>query len=91
MTSSAEFEVFRNLINTDTPSAIKHGFVRQGLVDGMTIETKVGYNPYKMGIVAGADVHSGYQGNEEWDWHGAHGKVDDTAAKTPQPQAECCG
>jgi len=87
----AEFEVFRNLINTDTPSAIKHGFVRQGLVDGMTIETKVGHNPYKMGIVAGADVHSGYQGNEEWDWHGAHGGIDDTAKKRLNPIPNASG
>jgi hypothetical protein len=87
----AEFEVFQNLINTDTPSAIKHGFVRQGLVDGMTIETKVGYNPYKMGIVAGADVHSGYAGNEEWDWHGAHGKIDDTAKKRLNPIPNAAG
>jgi len=77
----AEFEVFPNLINTNTPSAIKHGFVRQALVDGMSIETNLGYNPYKMGIVAGADVHSGYSANEEWDWHGAHGKLDDTPQK----------
>jgi hypothetical protein len=87
----AEFEVFPNLINTDTPSAIKHGFVRQALVDGMTIETKVGYNPYKMGIVGGADVHSGYQGNEEWDWHGAHGAIDDTPQKRLNPKPNAAG
>ena len=85
------FEVFPNLINTDTPSAIKHGFIRQALVDGMSIETKLGYNPYKMGIVAGADVHSGYQGNEEWDWHGAHGKLDDSPQKRLNPVASAVG
>ncbi len=87
----AEFEVFPNLINTNTPSAIKHGFVRQALVDGMSIETNLGYNPYKMGIVAGADVHSGYQGNEEWDWHGAHGKLDDTPQKRLNPTVNATG
>jgi len=85
------FEVFPNLINTGTPSAIKHGFIRQGLVDGMTIESKVGYNPYKMGVVAGADVHSGYQGNEEWDWHGAHGKTDDSPQKRLNPAPAAVG
>lgn len=87
----SKFEVFPNLINTDTATAIKRGFVRQGLVDGMTIESRVGYNPYKMGIVAGADVHSGYSGNEEWDWHGAHGKTDDTPQKRLNPAPAAVG
>ena len=87
----AEFEVFRNLISTNTPSAVKHGYVRQGLVTGMTLETKLGANPYKMGIVAGADVHSGYQGNEEWDWNGAHGVSDDTPQKRLNPAPNASG
>jgi hypothetical protein len=87
----AKFEVFPNLIATNTPTAVKHGFVRQGLVTGMTIESKVGYNPYKMGIVAGADVHSGYSGNEEWDWNGAHGAQDDTPQKRLNPKPNAAG
>jgi hypothetical protein len=85
----AEFETFQNLISTNTPSAVKYGFVRQGLVDGMTIESKVGYNPFKFGIVAGADIHSAYSGNEEWDWQGAHGITDNTplARLNPTPTA----
>ena len=87
----AAFEVFPNLINTGTPSAIKYGFIRQALVDGMTIETKLGYNPYKMGIVAGADCHSGYQNNEEFDFHGSHGKTDDTPEKRLNPAPAAVG
>ncbi|MGB5999849.1 MAG: DUF3604 domain-containing protein, partial [Thermoanaerobaculia bacterium] len=85
----AKFEQFPNLISTNTPSAIKHGYVRQALVDGMTLETKLGHNPYKMGIVAGADIHSAYQGNEEWAWQGAHGILDNTpqARLSPVPNA----
>jgi hypothetical protein len=74
----AKFEQFPNLISLDHPSQVTNGYIRQGLVMGMKLESEVGYNPYKMGIVAGADVHSGYQGNEEWDWKGAHGVADDT-------------
>lgn len=78
----AEFEVFPNLISTDTPGSVdQYSYFRQALSNGMKLETEVGFNPYKMGIVAGADVHSGYQGNEEWDWEGAHGSADDTPAK----------
>jgi hypothetical protein len=87
----AKFEVFPNLIATNTPTAIKGGFIRQGLVTGMTLETELGYNPYKMGIVGGADVHSGYQGNEEWDWNGAHGAQDDTPQKRLNPKPNAAG
>jgi hypothetical protein len=58
---------------------------------GMLLESKVGFNPYKMGIVAGADVHSGYSGNEEWDWKGAHGVADDTPEKRLSPTRNASG
>jgi hypothetical protein len=87
----ANFELFENLINLGVPSQVRFGYVRQGLVEGMRIESKVGYNPYKMGIVAGGDVHSGYQGNEEWDWKGAHGEQDDTPEKRLDPRPNASG
>jgi hypothetical protein len=87
----ADFEPFPSLISLGTPSQIKGGFYRQGLVEGMKIESEVGYNPYKMGLVAGADVHSGYQGNEEWDWNGAHGNLDDTPQKRLSPVKNATG
>ena len=77
----ASFELFDNMINVGIPSQLKHGFVRQGLVDGMILENQLGHNPFKFAIVAGADVHSGYSGNEEWVWDSAHGLVDDTPQK----------
>jgi hypothetical protein len=87
----ANFEPFPSLISLGTPSAIKGGFYRQGLVEGMKIESKFGYNPYKMGLVGGADVHSGYSGNEEWDWNGAHGNLDDTPKKRLNPTPNATG
>jgi hypothetical protein len=87
----ANFEPFPSLISLGTPSQIKGGFYRQGLVEGMKLESKLGYNPYKMGLVAGADVHSGYSGNEEWDWNGAHGNLDDTPQKRLNPVKNATG
>jgi hypothetical protein len=70
----AGFEQFPNLIALPTLARIDSGaFYRQGLAVGLKLEKKVGHNPYKFGAVAGADVHSGYSGNEEWGWKGAHG------------------
>ena len=87
----ADFEQFPSLISLDTPSQIKGGFYRQGLVEGMKLEIETGFNPYKMGVVAGADVHSGYSGNEEWDWKGAHGTLDDTPKKRLNPVKNATG
>ena len=88
----AGFELFPNMINVGKPSAIKYGYVRQALADGLRYEEKLGTNPFKFGIVAGADVHSSYSGNEEFNWHGAHGKADDTPKRrldpTPNPSGE---
>jgi len=87
----ASFEPFNNLISLDHPSQVTNGFYRHGLIMGMKLETELGSNPYKMGVVAGADVHSGYQGNEEWDWKGAHGGMDDTAEKRLSPGRNASG
>ena len=87
----ANFEPFPSLISLNSPSQIKNGFYRQGLVMGMKLESELGFNPYKMGVVAGADVHSGYQGNEEWDWNGAHGGMDDTPQKRLNPAPNATG
>ena len=81
----ANFELFPNMINVGLPSQIKYGFYRQALGLGFRIEKEVGYNPYKMGLVAGADVHSGYQANEEFNFHGGHGNIDDTPQKRLNP------
>jgi uncharacterized protein DUF3604 len=81
----ANFELFQNMINVGQPSQITNGYVRQGFAEGMILENKLGSNPFKMGIVAGADVHSAYSGNEEFSWNGAHGATDDTPEKRLHP------
>ena len=87
----ADFEMFPNLIGTPTVSKVKHGFIRQALTAGLIHEAKLGTNPFKYGIVAGADVHSGYSGNEEFNWHGAHGVADDTAKVRLDPKPNASG
>jgi len=59
----ADFELFPNMINIGQPSQITDGFFRQGLVTGMILDERLGSNPYKMGLVAGADSHSAYSNN----------------------------
>ena len=87
----AEFEIFPNMINVGQPSQIKYGYVRQGLVEGMILEDKLGSNPFKMGIVSGADSHSGYSNNEEFNFHGSHGALEDTPQKRLNPKPNASG
>jgi hypothetical protein len=82
----ADFELFNNLINLPIQADKSRGaFFRQGLATGMQLEKELGHNPYKMGVVAGADFHSGYQGNEEFAYLGGHGFIDDTPQKRLDP------
>jgi Protein of unknown function (DUF3604) len=81
----ADFELFANMINVGQPSQIVNGFYRQGLVEGMILEEKLGSNPYKMGLVGGADSHSAYSNNEEFAFNGSHGATDDTPKKRLHP------
>ena len=81
----ANFELFQNMINVGQPSQVTYGYFRQGLVEGMLLEEKLGANPYKLGLVGGADSHSAYSNNEEFGFHGSHGATDDTPQKRLHP------
>jgi hypothetical protein len=87
----ANFELFPNLINVGQPSQIKYGYIRQGLVEGMILEDSLGSNPFKFGIVSGADSHSGYSNNEEFNFHGSHGALEDTPKKRLNPVSDAAG
>jgi hypothetical protein len=87
----ADFELFPNLINVGQPSQIKHGFVRQALTDGLMLERSLGVNPFKYGIVSGADSHSGYSNNEESNFHGSHGGLEDSPKKRLNPEPNASG
>jgi hypothetical protein len=87
----AEFELFPNMINVGMPSQIKYGYMRQGLVEGMIHEDKLGANPFKYGIVAGSDSHAAYSPNEEFNFHGTHALLDDTPKKRLNPKKNASG
>ena len=87
----ADFELFPNMINVGMPSQLRYSYVREGLVNGMILEDKLGHNPFKYGFVAGADSHSAYSPNEEFNFHGSHAKLDDTPAKRLNPNKNASG
>jgi hypothetical protein len=71
------------MIGTNPPvlSRINYGYVREALINGVGYQEYLGVNPFKYGIVAGADAHTSFSDNEENNYTGAHGAVDSTAKK----------
>jgi hypothetical protein len=77
----ADYELFYNGLIGSRPkvvSRIDYGFIRQALINGLEYQEKLGANPFKYGIVAGADSHSAFSINEEFNFTGPHGVSDDT-------------
>jgi len=74
---------YGNLIGTNPPvlSRINYGYVREALINGVGYQEYLGVNPFKYGIVSGADAHTAFSDNEEFNYTGAHGAVDSTAKK----------
>ncbi|MCP4261573.1 MAG: DUF3604 domain-containing protein [Planctomycetes bacterium] len=74
---------YGNLIGTNPPvlSRVNYGYVREALINGVGYQEYLGVNPFKYGIVSGADAHTAFSDNEEFNYTGAHGAVDDTAKK----------
>ncbi|MGB6365265.1 MAG: DUF3604 domain-containing protein, partial [Thermoanaerobaculia bacterium] len=60
-------------------AARDHSFVRNALIDGIGFKEMMGVNPWKYGIVAGADNHTATSNNEEFNFHGSHGDADKSA------------
>jgi hypothetical protein len=61
-------------------SKVDYSFVRRALIDGVGFQEMLGANPYKFGVVAGADSHNAFSDNEEFNYTGVHGNTD----KTPE-------
>ena len=87
----ADFEIFPNMINVGMPSQLKHGYVRQGLAEGLLLEEQLGTNPFKFGIAAGSDSHAAYSPNEEFNFYGSHALMDDTPQKRLNPKPNASG
>jgi hypothetical protein len=79
----ADFETgFKHLLGTGgVVGKIDHSYVRNALIDGVGWQESEGVNPHKFGIVAGADAHTAFSDNEEFNYTGVHGVNDNTAKR----------
>jgi len=55
----ANFEVFEHLLISGERTKIDGNYVRQAYGRGLVIESKVGANPFRFGVVGGTDFHNG--------------------------------
>ena len=76
----ADFETsYKHLLGSGgVVGKIDHSYVRQALTDGVGFQEMIGANPFKYGIVAGADSHNAFSDNEEDNYTGVHGNTDKT-------------
>ncbi len=73
----ANFEMFTYLIGTDIKAKSATGsYLRQAYGVGQALQQKLGVNPFKYGIEAGTDFHSGVSSTEPSNYVGSHGNQD---------------
>jgi hypothetical protein len=62
----ADFEIFDHLLGSPTAKSAPAGsYIRDAFGRGLVIQAKVGANPYKYGLVGGADIHNGLSASTE--------------------------
>ncbi len=75
----AQFELFPGLLGTGgVTGRVNQSYVREVLINGVGFHEALGANPFKFGIIAGADAHTAFSDNEEDNYTGVHGTNDDT-------------
>jgi len=73
----ANFEIFDHLLTYPNIVSKPNGsYIRQAFGRGLVIQSKVGVNPYKYGVVGGSDIHNGLSVSDESGWAGAISGLD---------------
>jgi Protein of unknown function (DUF3604) len=73
----ANFEMFTSLLDGSGDAKSATGsYLRQAYGLGQELQAKLGVNPFKYGIEAGTDFHSGITSTEASNYPGSHGNQD---------------
>jgi hypothetical protein len=81
----ANFEIMDRIYRGETAANQNGSYVRQAYGRGLVIQSKVGVNPFKMGVVGGSDIHNGLTNSDENAYAGAISGLD---PKTMLPRGE---
>ncbi|MFK7734109.1 MAG: DUF3604 domain-containing protein [Pseudomonadales bacterium] len=74
----ADFEIYPYRVGTTLPSEPKGGYVREALLNGLSIEEQGGVNPYRFGMVAASDTHVAATTDDEETFFSKAGVLDGT-------------
>jgi hypothetical protein len=72
----ANFEIFDHLLGGRTKSDPHGSYIRDAYGRGLVIQAKVGTNPFKYGLVGGADIHNGLSTSDENTFAGGQFGID---------------
>lgn len=78
----ANFEIMDKIFRGETAARQNGSYVRQAYGRGLVIQSQVGVNPFKMGVVGGSDLHNGLSTSSEDNVMGGEYAID---PKTMQP------
>jgi Protein of unknown function (DUF3604) len=81
----ANFEIYDHVLGTSLIKSPAPGsYVRDALGRGLIIQSKVGANPFKYGLVGASDIHNGLSTSAEDSFAGGHGGGVDPKTMLPQ-------
>ena len=76
----ADFEIMPFKVATQSISEPKGSYVRDALLEGMKMENKEGFNPYKFGFIGSSDTHTAASSLEEDNFFSKIGILDSSAS-----------
>ncbi len=78
----ADFEIWKYLLDgSGVAKSATGSYIRQAYGVGQELQAKMGANPFKFGIEAGTDFHSGIDSTEPSNYAGSHGNQDSDPRK----------
>ena len=82
----ADFETYNFVLTPDgrTPDPTEGDYARSGLKRGLQLESEIGVNPFKFGMIGSTDSHTGMSAVEEDNFAGK-GQHDATPEQRPHP------
>jgi hypothetical protein len=76
----ANYEIMSFLIGVPNSTSKPHGsYIREAYENGLAMQVKRGYNPYKMGVVGASDSHNTVIPYSQANNFGSHGFADESA------------
>ena len=72
----ANFEIMDRIYAGETKTNIHGSYIREAYGRGLIIQSRVGVNPFKMGLVGDSDIHNGLSASDENAFAGGNGGID---------------